>query len=413
MSFAKKIALSVLLSTFLSAGSYAQSQEWHSPENRIYLSTGYFENATNSNEGMAYFPLSVYETYNWGFQKLSVDGSGFSRFVSWLIGGNILPIYVSGVLNTSFHEYGHATRFRYNGFNDITYRPNDSSTTTTSFFQMVFDRLGAPVDNASTSANGYTNIYITQNREVDTVITAGGMNNEILLSKLMSERIHERGGSVPDLSYYLLAKLSPYAYSGLDSRSGDPYLLEQNYSALGKQITRTDFKNYYLFSALASGTFFSLVWGNIDYLANGTQLIKPLTIAGFSLPDFYTYLNAKGLSTEAILHYDVNENIKLGLSYEQIFKGEEYKQISPEVIYKVKNQKGFLKAFSIKPQLVLGFNSSQVDLGGSVLTEVTSQYDVGMFLKYTYYNKNTLYGERNITFASSANELLAGAFYIF
>ncbi|WP_186647428.1 hypothetical protein [Fluviispira vulneris] len=413
MIIAKKIALSAMLTTLLTTNSYAQSQDWRSPENRIYLSTGYFENGTNSNEGMAYFPLSVYETYNWGFQKLSFGDSGLSRFVSWLIGGQILPTYLSGVLNTSFHEYGHATRFRYYGFNDITYRPNDSSTTTTSFFQMVFDRLGSSGDGASTSANGYTDIYITQNREVDTVITAGGMNNEILLSKLMSERIHERGGSVPDLSYYLLAKLGPYGYSGLDSRTGDPYLLERNYSAVGKQITRTDFKNYYLFSALASGTFFSLVWGNIDYLANGTQLIKPLKIAGFSLPDFYTYLNAKGLSTEGVLHYDVNENIKLGLSYEQIFKGDDYKQISPEVIYKVKNQNGFIKAYSIKPQLVLGFDSSNVDVGGSVLTEATSQYDVGMFLKYTYYNKKTLYGERNITFASNANELLAGAFYVF
>ncbi len=38
--------------------------------NRITLTNGYLENTFNSNEGMAYFPMSIYETYDWAFRKL-------------------------------------------------------------------------------------------------------------------------------------------------------------------------------------------------------------------------------------------------------------------------------------------------------------------------------------------------------
>ncbi|KAB8029720.1 hypothetical protein [Fluviispira multicolorata] len=408
MRLYKKLLFSFCTLSFAIADCSAQADESTVSSNRIYFSSGYFENTFNSNEGMSYFPMSVYETYNWGFEKLSYDSSKLSRFFSWLIGGQILPLYVHGVTNTSFHEFGHATRDRRYGFNDIYYRPNDSSKTVTSFFSMFFERFATPFDGASTGAPNRG----TADDEADFVISAGGMNNEILLSKLIAERIHERGGSVPDLSYYLNSKLGPYGYSTSDSKTGDPERLVSGYSRLGKNITRKDFQNHYLFSTFASGTFYSLLWGNIDYLRNSQHRIKPLSLGGFTLPDFYTYLNTKGISTEAVLHYQATENIKLGLSYERIYEGDSYDQISPEILFQINNQSHYIKNYSLKPQLVIGIESGRVDLGGSVLVEATTQLDVGMFLKYTYYNKNTLYGERNSPFASHSNELLAGAYYV-
>ncbi|WP_186647426.1 hypothetical protein [Fluviispira vulneris] len=380
---------------------------------RFTLSSGYLESTFNSNEGMAYFPMSVYETYDWGFRKLSADKFAIGRFFSAFFSGLFQVGYFSSTyMNVPFHEFGHATRFRYFGSSSITYFVNNSQTASTStYFGMIIKRAGYPNEGAATSGTiSYQNA--TEQQVNSLISTAGGMNNEILLTKNLAERVFERGGTVPDFFFYFADKLSPYNYSRLNPaefQGGDPQKIESSYAALGKNITRTDLQQSYLFSLLASGTFYSLLWGNLKYIWNGEQNIKTLDLFGFTLPDFSTFINSQGLSMEGMLRYKVNNKLSLGLAYEKVYLGGTYEQISPQIRYVFNINSKLIKNINIKPQLVFGFDNS-IDVGGSFLSEFEGEI-VGLFLKYTYYNINTLYGERNIPSKDSPNELLAGVYF--
>ncbi len=137
--------------------------------------------------------------------------------------------------------------------------------------------------------------------------------------------------------------------------------------------------------------------------------MKTIDIYGVTLPDFSTYINSKGLSMETLMHYRLNEFLTFGLSYEKVYIGDSYDQISPQIRYVMKLNSGMLKYFIAKPQLIIGLGNNGMDLGGSILTEVEGDY-LGLFLKYTYYNQNNLYGERNIPFINKPNEILGGVF---
>ncbi|KAB8037869.1 hypothetical protein GCL60_11890 [Silvanigrella paludirubra] len=382
--------------------------------NRFTLTNGYLEESFNSNEGMAYFPMSIYETYDWGFRKISADKYGFGRFSSWFISGLFQMFYFNSTyMSTPYHEFGHGTRFRSLGSNNITYYIDSNHTVTAgSYFEMVFNRVNYSNEGAATSS-----VIISQNPndsiKNDLIVSAGGMNNEILLSKLITERVYDRGGSVPDFFFYLENKLSPYNYSSLNTsefKGGDPQTIQNDYASLGKNITTTDLKNSYLFSLLASGSFYSLLWGDLYYIGTGNHNVKTIDIYGVSLPDFSTYINSKGLSMETMMHYRVNEVLTFGLSYEKVYIGDNYDQISPQFRYVMKLNSGMLKYFIAKPQLIIGLGNNGVDLGGSLLSEVEGDY-LGLFLKYTYYNQNNLYGERNIPFINKPNEILGGVFF--
>ncbi len=393
---------------------YAEENTPQSPH-RIVLTNGYFEDTFNSNEGMAYFPMSIYDTYDWTFRKLSVDSSVFSRISSWFV-GTALGVYIDGMVgNVPYHEFGHGTRFRSYGNHDIIYYPigrDDYSLTTKSYFGMVLERaVSAPTGAAATSPGFYASSDNTNANSL--IVSAGGMNNEILLSKILSERVYSRGASVPDFIFYLNNKMGPYFYSATDPnefKGGDPEHIESNYAALGKNITRQDFKNSYLFSTFASGTFYSLLIGNIKYMANGNHNIEAIDIYGFSLPDFYSYINTKGLSTETIAHYRMNDKLSFALSYETITQGDNYNQITPSLEYKFGKVTSLFDEVLLRPDLVFGFGNSSVDIGGSLLADASINNKWGVFAKYTNYNKNNLYGERNINYINNSNEFLFGTY---
>ncbi len=402
MSFNKIKILFIIIISLLSLPLHADDNS--EATNRFTLTNGYWDTQYNSNEGIAYFPMSLFDTYDWGFRKLSLDSNIFGRSFSFL-----LSLYLSNYLNetyirTPFHEFGHATRFQSYGYKIRRYEVgNDSSVTANSYFEMVFKRSETGDEGAATVGT-----FSVLNTSQDLIVSAGGMNNEILLSERLSDRIYERGGSVPDLYFYYLIKNGPYNYFTISTSTGDPAYILKDYNTLGLNISETNVLDSYKFSLLASGTFYSLLWGNIKYLYNGEQNIKPLEIFGFSLPDFYTYLNSKGLSTETVLHYRVNETLNFGLSFEKVYNGSPYEEISPQVRLALKLNSNYFKFLILKPQLLIGFGDN-VDWGGSLLTELEGKY-FGTFAKYTYYNKNTLYGERNIPFINNPNELLAGFF---
>lgn len=409
-----KLSKSLLLFCIFPAQfSYAEKNEPQSPH-RIVLTNGYFEDTFNSNEGMAYFPMSIYDTYDWTFRKLSVDSSVLSRISSWFV-ASALGVYINeAVGNTPYHEFGHGTRFRSYGYHDIIYYPYGSSysDTTKSYFGMVLARaFSGPGSAAASSPSFYTSTDNTTENSL--IASAGGMNNEILLSKILSERVYSRGASVPDFSFYLTNKMGPYFYSAIDPnefKGGDPEKIESDYATLGKNITRQDFKNSYLFSTFASGTFYSLLIGNIKYMANGNHNIEAIDIYGFSLPDFYSYINTKGLSTETLVHYRVNDKLSFALSYETITKGDSYNQITPSLEYKFGKVASLFDEVLLRPDLVVGFGNSSADIGGSLLADASINNKWGVFAKYTNYNKNNLYGERNIGYIDNSNEFLFGTY---
>lgn len=367
---------------------------------RFVITNGYWEEEFNSNEGMSYFPQSIYDMYDWTFRKISIDANSVTRILSAFLADYITD-YVVNVVNVSYHEFGHATRYRYYKSEGIYYIPvnnvSEGNVSRRNFFQMVWDRVLYPNSGAATAA--FTP-QLTLSQE--TMLAAAGMNNEILLAKNLAERVFERGGSAPDFGLYLNSKLSPYNYTGISSSSGDPAILRDNFLADNKNITLTDMQNAYLWTALLSGTSISLFYGNIMYVAKNQHNINPLYFGMFSLPDFYTYIGSKGISLETIMHLFLSPKILASLSYEIVTKGDFYNQVTPQL--RIDTGKNTF----VKSNFVFGFGDG-IDIGGSISVEFENKY-LGSLLKYTYYNSDNLYGLRNIPFQSSPHEITFGAY---
>lgn len=382
--------------------------------NRFTLSTGYLEDTVNSNEGMVYFPMSIYETYNWTFRLLTNEGNMLSRMISWFGTGYFQYYYFNSTfMSTPFHEFGHATRFRSYIPKSVTYTiGNPGSDTTSSYFIMFLKRIKYINNGASTRGFIPGGLSTQESAKVNIINTAGGMNNEIFLANHIAERFYQRGGSAPDLFAYIQNKLSPFDYSQISSSSGDPQSLEDDFASIGKNITRADFQKAFRNTLLASGTLYSLIWGGLKFIFTGDQSLTPIEFFGFSLPDFASFINSKGVSLQTTIRYRLNPSLNFGFSYENVYLGDSYTQISPYIYYNFKIGSGFFNTYSVNARIDYGMGDGNTDIGGSFYTEAENE-NFGTFLRYTFYNSKNLYGERNTPSVQKPHEVLGGVYYIF
>lgn len=282
--------------------------------------------------------------------------------------------------------------------------------------------IGTPANLLTSGLNQY---YGTTGLNI--ITSASGLNNQMLLSKKVSDLIYENNGHITYFQHYLGNKIAGYVYSQMDKNTNpgdDPLFASSSdigaiiagYAAKGYGITHSDLEQQSLISLL-SGTTYSFLRGYYRYVDSGDPVVETAEISGFRIPDINAYINARGLSYEVVTGYRFSNNFRLDLAYERIWKGDSTQQVTPRVNYQLA---------SLFPQLNDFWISADVVMGGGVGGSLQAKWmpnpfnpeefakRLSYFARMSFYNAYTLYGERNTPSLNNREispELIAGVSY--
>ncbi len=410
------------------------STEYQSPTRKLTLSSGYLERVFNSNKALVDFPLTAIDGYGALFDVAtnSINEKWWSRLIISIVE---LPFgyWFSNSIFVPFHEFGHARSFHASG-RDYRYTTKGYGKTLSgisTYWILSLARLVTPpfffpgsgpasvgsLDKASINSE----LADYWGRSGSAVVrSAGGLNNQSLLAKVLAQEIYQRHGHVTQTIHYLMNKISGWGYSfldrksalsNLDSRSDITSILEA-YKEKGYAIKHADIELQSLISLL-SGTTFSLLRGYYTYVANGDARVYPAELFGVRIPDINSYINARGLSLEFVSGYRVNPSLLFDLAYEFVWKGDSAHQVTPSVHFELASLAPKVNSLWINTDVVFGKG-----IGGAIGAEWMpfSIEDKGFWNHFSYfadvtvYNGFNLYGERNITSLRQGRTVSVDAF---
>ena len=380
------------------------------PDRKFSLSSGYLDQEFHSNDGISQFPLSMLDGYGYLFDKIT--GSWAStpgkRALSFLISFPAAD-WIGSALTLGFHEFGHARAVTALGGTYYYSVPFYNQTNISNFWELSFWLLHTPPPDISgevpfTNYTGGlqlpsgTTSYYGQNG-ADIMVAAAGINNSTFLSNRMAQSIYWSGGHVANWQTYYWAKLDGMFYALFvdPTRAGnDINAVVTDYQAKGYSITSgTIAKQYAL--GLLSGTSLSFFKGIYDYIAHGDSVVHTLEWKGIRFPEFSSYMNARGLSFEVSTGYRVSDSIVTDLSYEWITVGDFTQQLTPRLTFELASLVPSLNSLWLTLEAFIGTGT-----GGSVEANWRpSKRSEGLLeslsydLKWTTFNRYTLYGERN------------------
>ena len=401
--------------------AYAEVPRPRQIDRSFALSSGYLEHIFNSNEGLSYFPLSSIQLYSKGFDGVTQDYA-VTTGRRWGIALLEFPIsyWLAHSLFIPYHEFGHARVIAANK-NEYEYHSYGlwGPLSTTSYWGLTLMRLftppfGFPGSGHAAAGGNHGNLLTPSLIQyygtpgLDLIFSASGLNNQMLLSKKVSDLIYSDTGHMTYFAHYLGNKISGYVYSKLDQNlnSNDDPLINNNsdikailnaYSAKGYSITHADLERQSLISLL-SGTTYSFINGYYNYISSGNPRVRTLEILGFRVPDINSYINARGLSYEFVTGYRFSSNLRVDLAYERIWKGTPTQQLTPRIHYQLASIFPTLNDFWISADAVMSRG-----VGGSVEARwapkpfSVDHFDTKLsyFSRFILYNAYTLYGERN------------------
>lgn len=409
-----------LFFVFIAFALSLSANDFAAPKRSFTLSSGYLETVFNSNEALVDFSLSAIEGYGALFDVAtnSINNTWWSRLIIALVE---LPVsyWVGHAIFIPYHEFGHARAFSAFG-QDYTYGTSGYGKTLggiPNFWLLTLCRLITPPFFFPGSGYAFTSRQGTAsqlNSSLDAhwgrngtyiVGTASGLNNQMLMSKRIADRIYQGHGHITHLFHYLGGKLAGWGYSFMDRRAafaageGDVRHLINDFNEKGYGISNSHFELQSLLS-LVSGTSYAILKGYYDYVAHGDANVYPAELFGVRLPDINSYINARGLSFEVLSGYRVSEKLFFDLAYEFIWKGESAHQVTPSAHFDLAAVAPSVTSLWVNANVVIGKG-----VGGGISSE-WAPFGEGYqnfwqrfsyFADLTLYNGFNLYGERNIT----------------
>ena len=396
----------------------------------LSVNSCYVETFFNSNEALVHAPLSFIQAYS---KLFDVTTQGFrdswpKRLANILLESTV-AYWLSPSLSIPFHEFGHARAMHALGlpynYGSVSYGhhfKNISNYWTLFGLRLITPPWPLPGSGlAYTSAQGSTGhlnetIYRDKGEHngLLLMIIGAGLNNQMFLSKAIGTTIYEQNGHISYLSHYLVGKVHGAVYSALnDGSTGDPSRIVKAYHDKGISINHRHLKALSLLS-LISGTTFSLLYGYYNYLVHDDNIVRPIDIFGFRLPELNGYINANGLSFEIESDYRIADDFTAGLSYEFIWRGRNIHEVTPRVRYNFASLIPSLNDFWVKASVTIGKG-----VGGNVNAELAPMpLDARNFwTRFSYYfdmsilHAGTLYGERNIISLNQGNIVASSAFF--
>lgn len=410
-----------------------QSSAHPSLQRRATLSLGYDE-AYNSNEGMKHLPLTTIQGYSWVFDQATKMTSGFwSRLA--LIGADVvlhMPYLGKEFVSTdtcwlfqekwwpylpAYHEFGHARAIRAfapKKFKHYKVAANGSETyeePSVIWYYIHCLKQLAHVDEAET----HYNLCNLKNYTHNLLIYAGGLNNETLLAKEISERIYRFNGHIAYFGAYLRSKLGPVTYTAktiaevVPEDVGDVNYIVNYYKSYNPGFDLRYIQYGGWISLLCSSSTYAFIKGYWYFVHTGNPIVTPMTWNGLRLPDINAYFTRNGLSLEVVTGYQITPNFWFNLGVETVYYPGTSMEFTPSLRYAILTQTYGAVEFEVG-----GVFNSYLHMSGHVGIEWTDPDKVlTLEAKLIHHNANTYVGERNIPFAFDGDHyfefMLAGA----
>jgi hypothetical protein len=263
--------------------------------------------------------LEWLENQEW-FDKLNLSQKWLIRFSSWFF-----LFFVNQQAYIALHESGHALRYKafgldYSFYKDIESNGDVEKNIFSYYFKRMTFQCGRGGACGSEGLGGKyegKTIPFSDYYDYRIIISAGGLNNEMLLSESIGYDMFARN-NVDSISWaiYLKERISGASYDDIaankdDDVSYDPTGIITAFNAKGRE----DFKKGTIKTAGTMSTFLSATTYSI-------LIGKPIVFFGFRVPDVYPYITTRGMSYKVVSGYEVNEDTRLLFGFESVFGRE-------------------------------------------------------------------------------------------
>ena len=292
------------------------------------ISSGYFSNNYANNIDYAQFQMDVESASGrlalYGYNKYAdVLNRPFQR-IAYLI-GSLFFMDRTGV-NTTYHEWGHASRTVALGGTATMSRCMPDGGKWCPAPRDFFSYAGSQVLNFSGGAvqpAGNTNkANANSGKAIYNIISGGGVNNEMLVAD-KSDELHFLNGSGRVFGTDPLRNFQILTYG--PKKNGDIDQMAAAYRSAGvdNHITSRDLININALS-LISGSTYTLFSSVYDFSVSGKVETKPWTINGFLVPNQYNYISSRGITRKWVSGYEWDETTKILGSYEYVVRGDSF-----------------------------------------------------------------------------------------
>ena len=353
-----------------------------------------------TNRSIGAFSLQGYDVFSYLYwvtdQKLSLfyrpAGITFRAFLTGLLQYNY---HLGLLLGLGYHELGHGTRASAFGY-DVSYSTEVSERHY--FSESYYELLKDLFNYSSTVTGAYTHygkgpaVHPSISlADSNLIISAGGVNNEMYLAKLIEDRFYSRGiTSVYDFFHYLYPKLGVYHYASYEKKDpqfqGDLFNVQSFYkSKYNFILSYDDFKRFNGYAILLSSSFWAFIDGWSRYVVKGFDYIHSYEAFNFRLPDVNLFLTSHGPSYHVQSGYRFSNRLLLPFAIEYVFLGD--KQLE----YTFGLERSWMNRFKTYSELRLGY---AVGLSQSLEYAISSRCRIALGVAFHHFNN--LYGERHI-----------------
>ena len=333
-----------------------------------------------ANAGWGQFGIELYQGIGFLFDLFPpIKARAFGR-EAFLLGFLLLEeaIQLNWNWTVTYHEFGHGTRFSAFGFPPFY----TDLVANAPVFSNIWGYLFYNVTHGNQGGLTYTNSSYNLTGADDAVTYMGGMNNTTYFAELMDREIEQDRGHLAYLLPYFQNKLDPLRYTTITTTDGDPKGILDYYTSTGGGITGEHIKWGSAISLLTSASFYSLLYAQYRYLAEGMADVPQLRIGAFDLPNSSFYLTSKGLSFRVSSQYRSVGEWRFPFSLEVVYLGTTTIEPTVSAIRRLDNID--LSAY------LYGSNGIGAGMSGTYYWGKV-QFHAGTDL----FNRNTLFGERN------------------
>ncbi|MDR2436598.1 MAG: hypothetical protein LBD17_00770 [Endomicrobium sp.] len=317
--------------------------------------------------------------------------------IGWLAWFVRVPVWfflfeVNSAASIALHESGHALRDKAFGFdyelggvgrklekNIFAYYAKKMA------FQGGFDGFCKRI---ILERNKNKKISVIDYYDQNIIISAGGLNNQMLLSENIGYDMYVRKQYNSLLwAIYLYLKIYPVDYERRakdDNLSFDPTAIITAFNEKGrKDFKRGTIGTASLISTFLSATTYSIFTG------------KPICIAGFRVPNVYTYITTRGMSYKVVSGYEFGKDKYINFGCESVFGKESALEVFVGIdrIDKL-SLPVHLPEMPIHYKCTATFGLS-LGIEGSITVPLSSWLSVGIGCEY--YHFSSLQGQRSIT----------------
>lgn len=158
------------------------------------------------------------------------------------------------------------------------------------------------------------------------LLTAGGLNNEMLFSERIEDEIYQNGGHIGFFTTYVNGKLAASQYD-LDGPTGDVGNTVLNYQVRGFDIDKSRIDSASRTAFFLSSMSYQLIYQTLRTFTGKSIRFTAWEVGGLQLPNTSFYMTRSGLSYKVRSGYRMGE-WRFPFAVEHVFEGDDRTEVT-------------------------------------------------------------------------------------